>query len=126
MGCVAHADIARSQRYGNGRSNSTGTPMITFYRVSPLSWFLGRRLVRVPHLTMVNLVAGRRVVPEFMQDEATGERLATAAVSLLRDEALRNEMKRELALVAASLSGPDDPMERAARIVNSYLDANDA
>ena len=51
-----------------------GTPMVTFYRVNALSWILGRWLVKAPFLSMVNLVAGRRIVPELIQgDEMTGE-----------------------------------------------------
>src|SRR5262249_53990222 len=46
-----------------------GTPMVTFYRVAALSWLLGKLLVRVPFYSMVNLVAGRAVVPELMQRE---------------------------------------------------------
>src|SRR5581483_4535862 len=56
-----------------------GTPMVTFYRVTGLTWRLGRRLVRVPFYSMVNLIAGRRVVPEIMQNDLTGERLAGQA-----------------------------------------------
>ena len=46
-----------------------GTPMVTFYRVNRLSWLMGRLLVRVPFYSMVNLVAGRRVVPELIQSD---------------------------------------------------------
>jgi lipid-A-disaccharide synthase len=99
-----------------------GTPMVTFYRVTPLSWKLGRRLVRVPFLTMVNLLAGRRIVPELMQDEATAERISGEALRLLGDERARCEMKRELARVTATLSTPEHPMERAAQIASEYLD----
>jgi lipid-A-disaccharide synthase len=98
-----------------------GAPMVTFYRVAPLSWKLGRGLVRAPFLTMVNLIAGRKVVPELMQDEATGERLAAETGKLLEDVALRKEMKREIARVSDLLNTPRDPMERAASIVIEYL-----
>ncbi len=50
-----------------------GTPMVTFYRVNKLSWWMGKALVRVPFYSMVNLVAGRRIVPEFIQDQMTPE-----------------------------------------------------
>jgi lipid-A-disaccharide synthase len=98
-----------------------GTPMVTFYRVTNLSWTLGRRLVRVPFLTMVNLIAGRKVVPELMQDEATGERLAAEANALLLDAGKRSEMKRALAEVRETLSTPEHPMDHAARIALQYL-----
>jgi lipid-A-disaccharide synthase len=98
-----------------------GTPMITFYRVNKLSWWMGRHLVKVPFYSMVNLVAGRKIVPEFIQNEVTAARLADEALRLLGDEAARQEMRRELALVVQKLSGPDDPMEVAASVVEKHL-----
>jgi lipid-A-disaccharide synthase len=98
-----------------------GTPMVTFYKVTGLSWFLGRFLVRVPFYSMVNLIAGRAVVPELMQNEMSGDRLAAEALRLLNDPAERNEMRRDLATVAAALSGVADPMDRAAGVVAEYL-----
>src|SRR5229473_1985419 len=52
-----------------------GAPMVTFYKVNALSWILGRWLVKAPFLSMVNLVAGRRIVPELIQGDMTGERI---------------------------------------------------
>ena len=63
-----------------------GAPMVTFYRVNALSWILGRWLVRAPFLSMVNLVAGREIVPELIQGDMTGERIAAEAIRLLDDE----------------------------------------
>lgn len=91
-----------------------GVPMVTFYRVNALSWIVGRWLVKAPFLSMVNLVAGRRVVPELIQDEMTGERIAAEAVRLLEDEASRVTMRADLAEVAHKLSGARDPIETAA------------
>ena len=98
-----------------------GTPVITFYRVNNLSWWMGRHLVKVPFFSMVNLVAGRRIVPEFIQDEMTAARLAKEALRLLADDAARQEMRREMAVVVQKLSGPDDPMEVAAVVVEKHL-----
>src|SRR5205807_1586273 len=81
---LSHADVAiAASGTVTVEAAVLGTPMVTFYRVAPLSWTLGRRLVRVPFLTMVNLIAGRHVVPELMQSEATGARLAAEAERLL-------------------------------------------
>lgn len=91
-----------------------GAPLVSFYRVNALSWILGRRLVRAPFLSMVNLVAGRRIAPELIQDEMTGERIAAEAIRLLEDDAARCEMRAGLAQVAALLASRDDPMETAA------------
>ena len=99
----------------------SGLPMITFYRVTQLSWVLGKALVSVPFYSMVNLIAGRRVVPEIMQGEATGTRLAAEALALLNDPAALAEMRAGLAEVSHTLSGFADPMDAAADIVESYL-----
>jgi lipid-A-disaccharide synthase len=98
-----------------------GTPMIAFYRVNKMSWWMGRHLVKVPFLSMVNLVAGKQVVPELIQDDLTAERLADEALSLLGDEAARDGMRRELRVVAQKLSLPQDPLEVAACIVEKHL-----
>jgi len=98
-----------------------GTPMIAFYRVNRLSWLMGKLLVRVPFYSMVNLVAGRGVVPELIQSNMTGERLAAEALRLLSDHDAGNEMRRSLGEVAAKLARPDDPMENAASVVEQFL-----
>jgi lipid-A-disaccharide synthase len=119
---LAHADVAiAASGTVTVEAAILGTPMVTFYRVTNLSWTLGRRLVRVPFLTMVNLIAGRQVVPELMQAEATGERLAVEADALLRDAGKRSEMKRALAEVRETLSTQEHPMDHAARIALQYL-----
>ncbi len=98
-----------------------GTPMVVFYRVSALSWLAGRLMVRVPFYSMVNLVAGRQVVPELMQNEMNGGRLAAEALRLLEDEAARAAMRRDLADVARRLAPAEDPVQKAAGIIDSYL-----
>jgi lipid-A-disaccharide synthase len=119
---LAHADVAiAASGTVTIEAAILGTPMVTFYKVTALSWALGRFLVRVPYYSMVNLVAGRKVVPELMQNEATGDRLAAEALRLLEDAGSREEMKRSLEDVRSKLAAPDHPMERAARIVDEYL-----
>jgi lipid-A-disaccharide synthase len=119
---LAHADVAiAASGTVTIEAAILGTPMVTFYKVTPLSWTLGRFLVRVPFYSMVNLVAGRRIVPELMQDQASGENLAAEAIRLLEDAGSRSEMKQALADVAAKLASPEHPMDRAARIVSEYL-----
>ncbi|MFN0101040.1 MAG: lipid-A-disaccharide synthase [Bryobacteraceae bacterium] len=94
-----------------------GTPMVTFYKVSPVSWKLGRWLVDVPYFTMVNLVAGRRIVPELMQNEGDGPGLALAALRLLKDKAAQTAMRNELAGIRTKLRGEGDPLARAAELL---------
>jgi lipid-A-disaccharide synthase len=98
-----------------------GTPMVTFYKVSPLSWFLGRRLVKVPFLSMVNLVAERRIVPELIQTDCTGARLAQEAARILSDDSARARMKADLAEVARRLSTTSDPLDRASSLIASIF-----
>jgi lipid-A-disaccharide synthase len=98
-----------------------GTPMVAFYRVNRLSWLMGKLLVKVPFYSMVNLVAGLRIVPELIQSDMTPARLANEALSLLRDEPARNSMRSKLQLVARMLEGPQDPLEVAASTVEKYL-----
>ena len=92
-----------------------GIPMVSFYKVSPLSWNLGRWLVDVPHLTMVNLIAGKRIVPELMQNDCTASLLAEEALRILDDGPARSGMIEGLAEVANKLHGAHDPLEAAAR-----------
>ncbi len=67
-----------------------GVPMATFYKVTPISWLLGKMLVDVPYYSMVNLIAGRALVPELMQGRMTGENLAREALRLLDDAEARS------------------------------------
>jgi lipid-A-disaccharide synthase len=122
---IAHSDLALAAS-GTVTIEAAllGTPMVTFYKVTGLSWLLGKFLVNVPFYSMVNLVAGRAVVPELMQNEMSGERLALEAFRLLQDGGARERMRLELSEVAAKLSGESDPMERAAAIVRDLLMMN--
>jgi lipid-A-disaccharide synthase len=70
---------------------------------------------------MVNLVAGRKIVPELMQTEFTAARMAEEAQRILGNERVRREMKADLAEVAARLSTGTDPMDRAASVIVTVL-----
>jgi lipid-A-disaccharide synthase len=95
--------------------------MVAFYKVSPLSWWMGRHLVNVPFFSMVNLVAGRGVVPELIQDDATPAALAAEAARLLEDADARRRMRSELSEVVAALGSEADPIERAADRVMALI-----
>lgn len=97
------------------------TPMITFYRVNPLSWLIGKALVDVPFYSMVNLIAGRKIVPELIQDDLSGRKLAEESLGLLNDEPRRLRMQTDLEAVANRLRSPEDPMETVAAVVGKYL-----
>lgn len=115
---IAHADLALAASGTVAMEAALmGTPMVTFYKVSPVSWKLGRWLVDVPFFTMVNLVAGRRIVPELMQNEGDGPGLAAAALRLLKDKAAQTAMRTELGAIHAALRGDRDPIVRAAEFL---------
>jgi len=97
-----------------------GVPMVVVYRLAPTTAFLLRRLVRTPFFSMVNLIAGQRVVTELFQDEFTAERVAGEVLRLLKSGEARDEMRRGLAEVRAKL-GPGGAMERAAEIIAAML-----
>jgi lipid-A-disaccharide synthase len=101
-----------------------GTPMVTFYKVTALSWLAGRRLVKVPYLSMVNLIAGRLVVPELIQDDMTAGKLADAAEQLLASDERMARMRADLAAVRASLllgGSAGDPLSyAAAEIIKTF------
>jgi lipid-A-disaccharide synthase len=98
-----------------------GAPIVSFYRVTPLTWYIGRPLVNVPFFTMVNLVAGRRVIPELIQGDMTGERIAAEALTLLESESARADMKASLQEVARILASHGDPLEESARRIATSL-----
>jgi lipid-A-disaccharide synthase len=83
-----------------------GTPMVVVYRLSPMTYKLGKPLVRVPMYSMVNLVAGERVVEELIQDDCTPESVARECVLLLTDRDRVSDMKEQLAIVRERLGGP--------------------
>jgi lipid-A-disaccharide synthase len=119
---IAHADVALAAS-GTVTIEAAvlGTPMVTFYRVNPLSWRLGRRLVKVPFLSMVNLAAGNEIVPEFMQEDMTPANLAAAAEGLLSAPERAERMKADLARVRESLTRAGDPLQRAAELTLEAL-----
>jgi lipid-A-disaccharide synthase len=82
------------------------TPMVVVYRLSPTTYRLGRRFVKVDMFAMVNLIAGERIVPELIQDAFTPQAVADEAISMLTDSARAAEIRRGLASVRARLGGP--------------------
>lgn len=95
-------------------------PMIVVYKASPITYFFGRMLVRVPHLGMVNLIAGREAFREFLQDAATPEALASAVAPLLDETSERAAALAALRDVQAKL-GDGGAAERAAAILVEEL-----
>ncbi|MFZ0727693.1 MAG: lipid-A-disaccharide synthase [Desulfobacterales bacterium] len=83
-----------------------GTPMVIIYKVSPVSYWLGRALIRVDHIGLINLIAGRRLVPELVQDQATAAGISRQVFGLLADDNRLARLKSDLLAAAQVLGGP--------------------
>lgn len=100
------------------------TPTVVAYKVAPLTAAIARRLITVKYATLTNLILDREVMPEFIQDACTPERLAAAAVRFLTEPAAAESVKTDLhaAMTAMGLGG-EAPSIRAAKAVLSFLQA---
>jgi lipid-A-disaccharide synthase len=98
-----------------------GTPFVMVYRVSGLTYLLGKPRVKVPHFAMVNLIAGREVVPELVQHDFTARNVITRLNEILPDTPSRDRMLEGLSMVKARLRGPNPdaqiPADAAAQII---------
>ena len=99
------------------------TPMVIVYRVSSLSYWIGRRVISVPFIGLVNLVAGEEVVPELIQGDVTPERLAREALDILDHDDRRRNMVRKLRALRETL-GRGGASERTARIALEMIEAS--
>jgi lipid-A-disaccharide synthase len=104
-----------------------GVPMIVAYRVNPLTAAIVRRVVKVQHASILNLLAGRAVLPEFIQQDCTAERLAAALVPLLTDPAAARAQRDAVRPYLDRLrpgggTGKEKPSEAAAAAVLELLD----
>jgi lipid-A-disaccharide synthase len=96
-----------------------GVPMVIVYKVSALTYFLGRHLVTVDTFGMVNLIAGEKIVPELIQDAFTPDAVADEAVSMLTDPARRAKIREGLGLVRERLGGPGASRRAAEAILRT-------
>jgi lipid-A-disaccharide synthase len=102
-----------------------GTPFVMVYRVSPLTYLLGKPRVKVPRFAMVNLIAGEEVVPELVQHDFTAQNVVARLREVLPDGPTRDRMLQGLTHVKALLRPPQSsaagsaqhPADRAAEII---------
>jgi lipid-A-disaccharide synthase len=92
-------------------------PMVVVYRLSWLTYLVGRLFVRLAHFALVNLLAGRTLVPELLQRQASPERMASEVLALLDDPAARDAQLRGLSEVRASLGEPGAPRRVAEELL---------
>jgi lipid-A-disaccharide synthase len=97
-----------------------GVPTVTLYKTSWSTYQIGKRIVKVKWLTMPNILADEEIYPEFVQDAATAENIAGAALELLQNEPRRIQIKKRLAQVVSSLGGPGATARAATAILSLF------
>ncbi len=95
-------------------------PMVIIYRVSPISFLIGKMIVRVPYIGLVNLVAGKKIVPELLQDKVTPANLAHEALTILESGRIKENMINKLRMVREKL-GKGGASAKTARIAMEML-----
>jgi lipid-A-disaccharide synthase len=119
---LAHSDVAVvASGTATLEAALHARPMVVVYRVSPLTWWFGKLLVKVPHYSMVNLLAGKRLVAELMQSEFDAHNLAAQVEYLLDHPEVRAAMAQEL-LALRSRLGPGGAAGRAAEAIIRTLE----
>jgi len=99
-----------------------GTPMVIVYRTSPITFMIGRLLVKVPFIGLVNFVAGKKVVPELIQGQLTPRALVEEIGRILSDPAYAGAMRHDLSGIRLRLGGPG-ASNRVAESVLSLAEA---
>jgi len=99
-----------------------GVPQVIVYRVKPLTYWIGRRLVKLPRVGLPNVVAGRDAVPELLQDEFTGEAVAEALGAILDSGGEARSRARELAVEIRKRLGEGGSSARAASELHAFLE----
>ena len=97
-----------------------GVPMIVLYRISPLTYLLGKLLIKVENIGMVNIIAGKTVAPELIQKDLNPEKITRTVLDIVHDPVRLKEMKKELFAVKEKLGDPGASL-RAARIINDII-----
>jgi lipid-A-disaccharide synthase len=102
-----------------------GLPMVVVYKLSWPTYWIARAIIRVPYIAMANLLAGKKLVPELIQRDATPQKVAAAAVELLESPSRYSKLRKELAALRETLSdGGGSSSDRAARELLSDLEAS--
>lgn len=102
-----------------------GVPMLVVYKTNPITYFIGKRLVKLDHLSIVNLISSKKVVPEFLQSRARADVLFEAAKKLLDSKEASESMRRQLREVVESLGQPGANQQAVSKI-KEYLKSQSA
>ena len=95
-----------------------GTPMIIIYKMAILSWWLSKLLVKSDYAGMVNIIAGKKIMPEYLQKQATPEAITLKACKILSHSEIQEKMKSELLSVTQKLQGAGASQRAAEYIVS--------
>jgi lipid-A-disaccharide synthase len=115
---LADADVALSSS-GTATLECAivGTPVVVMYRLSPMTYRLARLLVKLPHFSLVNIIAGKQIVPELLQHDVTGPKIAAAVREVLANY---DRVRGDLAVVKGKL-GESGASRRAAEAIMSVV-----
>jgi lipid-A-disaccharide synthase len=123
---IGHADFAIvASGTATVETALTGTPMLIVYRGSEVNWRLIRPLINLDTFGMVNLIAGRRIVPELIQHECTGERIAAEAQAILSNAGRLATMREDLQMVRERLQTAGSVPGRAAQAIMQVIQGED-
>lgn len=92
------------------------TPFVVVYKVSPITFAIGKKVIKIPHIGLVNVVAGREIVPEFIQKDAVAEKVAPVIQQYLYNERIRKQVQDDLSVIKQKLGEPG-AAERTAELV---------
>jgi lipid-A-disaccharide synthase len=100
-------------------------PVVVGYKVSPITAFIARRLLRVSHVSLVNIIKGKRIIPEFLQDECSSKNLLNAVTELLVNPSVRELQVREQINALRELSeGTEGGYSKASKVIQDTLDSH--
>ncbi len=112
---IASADVAMvASGTATLETALLNTPMVIIYKMSPLTYAIARMVIRVKNIGLVNIIAGKTIVPELIQGEATSEKLAAGIKAMLNDPARRETIKNDLGTIREKLGKPGAAQRAAA------------
>lgn len=118
---IAFSDIALSScGTANLEAAMLGTPVVAFYRILPLTYYLGIKLMKIKNFSIVNILAGKKIVPELIQRNFTAENILVETHKILESEKVRHEMKAEFERIRLLL-GEKNASENAARELDRLI-----
>lgn len=118
MNCSDHLVVASGS--ATLEAGLIGCPMTIVYKIHPLTHFLGKRLVNIEHFGLINIVAGERVVPEFLNQQASPENIAREVLKVLKDPDKHASITNRLGQIRATLGAPG-VMQRIAGSITGSL-----